>query len=199
MDGNETTIHIEKICGRSREDLLSEIKKFHGHIAPGLVLGAIMVDWAQELIGQNVEADAVVETLKCLPDAVQIFTPCTIGNGWLKVLDWNQFALCLYDKKSKEGFRIWMDIEKSKRFPNLHKWFMHLASKKDLPLEALLETIFQAGRDVLSCRAVRIAATVGEKTKRKESICPSCGESYLAEHGLKCNACGGKGYYSISE
>ncbi|MBI4767994.1 MAG: hypothetical protein HY787_25940 [Deltaproteobacteria bacterium] len=28
-----------------------------------------MVDWAQELLGDHVEADAIVETGHCLPDA----------------------------------------------------------------------------------------------------------------------------------
>ncbi len=82
------------ICGKSQEAFLMEIEAFHGWKAPGLILGGFM-GWAQELIGPDVEADAIVETYHCLPDAVQIFTPCTVGNGWLKVLDWDKFALSL--------------------------------------------------------------------------------------------------------
>jgi len=41
-----------------------------------------------EHIGPGSEADAIVETLRCLPDAVQLFTPCSLGNGWMRVLDW---------------------------------------------------------------------------------------------------------------
>jgi formylmethanofuran dehydrogenase subunit E len=40
-----------------------------------------MVDLARELIGIDTEADAIVETRHCLPDAIQLFTPCTVGNG----------------------------------------------------------------------------------------------------------------------
>ncbi len=29
--------------------------------------------------------NSLCETNKCLPDAVQLLTPCTVGNGWLKV------------------------------------------------------------------------------------------------------------------
>ena len=100
----------EKICGRSLEAFLSTIETFHGWRAPGLVLGGFMVDWGQELIrnhlGLNIEADAIVETRHCLPDAIQLFTPCTFGNGWMKVLDWDKFALSLYDKHRLDGFRV---------------------------------------------------------------------------------------------
>ena len=47
------------ICGRSLEIFFDDIERFHGFISPGIVLGGFMVDWAQELIGANVEADAI--------------------------------------------------------------------------------------------------------------------------------------------
>ena len=43
-----------------------------------------MVDLARELIGKDVEADAVVETFHCLPDAVQIFYPL---HHWKRVVE----------------------------------------------------------------------------------------------------------------
>jgi len=87
------------IAGKPVEAFLDEIRKFHGRVAPGVLLGGFMVDYDLELVGKEVEADAIVETRFCLPDAVQLLTPCTCGNGWLKVLDWDKFALSLYDKK----------------------------------------------------------------------------------------------------
>lgn len=54
------------ICGRSLDVFLGDIEHFHGFTSPGLILGGFMVDWAQELIGPGVEADAVVETCHCL-------------------------------------------------------------------------------------------------------------------------------------
>ena len=91
------------VCGYKTADLLKKIEGFHAHVAPGLVLGAFMVDLAQRLMGPGAIADAVVETRKCLPDAIQIFTPCTIGNGWMTVLDWRKFAITLYDKETFQG------------------------------------------------------------------------------------------------
>jgi len=183
------------ICGQPRDNLLKTIENFHSHIAPGLVLGALMVDLAQELVGRDAETDAVVETRKCLPDAVQIFTPCTYGNGWMKVMDWNKFALALYDKKNFNGYRVWLDLEKTKRFPNLYNWFMKLVSKKDLPLNDLLETIFEAGRSVLSSGPIRVTGFTGKKVKTLGVVCPSCKEAYHPDQGSECIACRGNGYY----
>ncbi|MBW2597236.1 MAG: formylmethanofuran dehydrogenase subunit E family protein [Deltaproteobacteria bacterium] len=86
------SIMESQICGRPLSECLRRIEEFHGFKAPGLVLGLFMVDLAQEKIGADVEADAIVETRYCLPDAIQVFTPCTIGNGWMKILDWDKFA-----------------------------------------------------------------------------------------------------------
>ena len=56
--------------------------------------------------------DAICETRNCLPDAVQLLTPCTIGNGWLKVVNVGRFALTLYDKYQGEGVRVYLDPAK---------------------------------------------------------------------------------------
>jgi len=183
------------VCGRSLDIFFDDIEWFHGFVSPGLVLGGLMVDWAQELIGPHVEADAVSETRHCLPDAVQIFTPCTIGNGWLKVLDWDKFALCLYDKRKLEGYRVWLDLKKSRLFPNIYNWYMRRIAKEDLPLEVLYADILSARRSVLSCRAVRIETPFRKKPIKGIKVCTGCGEAYPASQGEKCSTCLGEGYY----
>ena len=187
------------LCGRSLEVFLDEIESFHGFVPPGLVLGGFLVDWAQELVGVEVEADAIVETYRCLPDAVQIFTPCTIGNGWLKVLNWHKFALTLYDKRELLGYRVWLDLEKAKMFPPVYNWYMRGLPKKDLPLEVLVETSLEAGRSVLSCRAIRVTRFYGREKKGDIKVCQGCGEAYPAVQGDQCSACQGQGYYELRE
>ncbi|RLC00318.1 MAG: tRNA CCA-pyrophosphorylase [Deltaproteobacteria bacterium] len=195
---NAETSDIQ-VCGRSVKACLTDIEAFHGFTAPGLVLGAFMVDWALELLGDDVEADAIVETRHCLPDAIQIFTPCTFGNGWMKVLDWDKFALSLYDKKKLTGYRVWLDLEKARQFPNLHNWYMHLAPKKDLPLEALVETVINANRDALSCRPIRVTRFHGPIKKGNIEICAGCGEAYPSAQGSQCLTCQGEGYYELQQ
>ena len=187
------------VCGRSLSTFYNDIERFHGFVSPGLVLGGFMVDWAQELMGPNVEADAVVETCHCLPDAVQIFTPCTVGNGWLKVLDWDKFALTLYDKRNLAGYRVWLDLKKAHLFQKIYDWYMRRIPKKDLPLEVLLGEILNARRSVLSCCAVRVTRPFGRKHKKNIKICSGCGEAYPASQGTQCNTCRGEGYYRFQE
>jgi formylmethanofuran dehydrogenase subunit E len=186
-----------KICGLSIEDFLIKIESFHGWKAPGLVLGGLMVDWAREQIGSDVEADAITETRHCLPDAIQLFTPCTIGNGWLKVLDWDKFALSLYDRRKFDGVRVWLDLNKTERFPNLYIWFMRRVPKKELPLDVLLQTILEAKRSVLSSQQVNVTRFYKRIKKGDIDVCPVCGEAYAANQGSTCSACQGKGYYAV--
>jgi len=185
------------VCGRSLDDLLDVIEKFHGWKAPALVIGGFMVDWAQEWIDPGVEFDAFVETSYCLPDAVQLFTPCTFGNGWLKVLDWDKFALSLYDKKTLDGVRVWLDLEKTRSHPNIYNWYMRLVPKKSIDRDALLDSIISAGRSILSFASVHITQFYGKREKGEIIICPGCGEAYPTRQGEQCLACQGEGYYEL--
>jgi formylmethanofuran dehydrogenase subunit E len=63
------------------EEYLSLVRDFHGHAAPGLLIGGKMVDAALSRISGEVIFDVICETGNCLPDAVQLLTLCTIGNG----------------------------------------------------------------------------------------------------------------------
>lgn len=198
MQGEASMPYHVSVCGRSTDDFLEAIEKFHGWKAPGLVIGGFMVDLAQELIGPGVEADAFVETCHCLPDAIQLFTPCTYGNGWMKVLDWDKFALSLYDKRRLDGFRVWLDLGKTRSFPNIYNWYMRLVPKKSLPLELLLDDIIVAGRSMLSSSPVRVTQLYGNKKKGEIAVCSGCGEAYPTQQGGRCLACQGKGYYDIA-
>lgn len=185
------------LCGRPLEECLNAIEQFHGWKAPGMVLGVFMVDWALERLSPGIEADAVVETRHCLPDAVQLFTPCTVGNGWMKVLDWDKYALSLFDRRKRNGFRVWFDLQKAQRVPELYQWFMRTIPKKGLPLEILLDRILEAGREVLSAGPVFMTDLHQRHKKSGIRVCPECGEAYAAVQGKICRSCSGKGYYRL--
>ena len=186
------------VCGRPIEECLQIIERFHNWKAPGLVVGLFMVDRARKLIGENVESDAIVETRHCLPDAIQLFTPCTVGNGWMKILDWDKFALTLYDRHDLHGFRVWLDLKKAEAFPNLYNWYQRLINKKDLPLDVLLSTILDAGDSVISSSQISMTQHFRREKKAKTRVCPRCGEAYGAHQGLICAACSGESYYELN-
>ncbi|MFW6180004.1 MAG: formylmethanofuran dehydrogenase subunit E family protein [Desulfohalobiaceae bacterium] len=39
--------------------------------------------------------EAVVESPKCLPDAIQLLSLCSVGNSWMKVYSLGRYALSL--------------------------------------------------------------------------------------------------------
>jgi formylmethanofuran dehydrogenase subunit E len=178
----------------SRKEHLEEFfttgAKFHGHLSPGLTIGIFMVDLARELLGPREMMDAVVETKLCLPDAVQIMTPCSYGNGWLTVKDWGKFALTLLDKKGRDGVRVYVDHGKVKGFPLIYKWYMRQGKVED---EEIVSRIMEAGRDILSWEKVTVPLTAKEKSP--VAICTSCGETYPASLGAVCPRCSGRDDY----
>ncbi len=80
------------------DEFLELAREFHGYPAPGLIIGGYMVQKAKGYIPEGTLYNAVVETAWCLPDAVQMLTPCTIGNGWLRIFHLGLYAVGLYDK-----------------------------------------------------------------------------------------------------
>lgn len=61
---------------------------------------------------EGVLFDSISETSTCLPVAIQLLTPCTIESGWLKILDFGRYALCLYDKYTGEDVSVYLDLDK---------------------------------------------------------------------------------------
>ena len=51
-------------------------ENFHGYAAPGLLVGGYMVELAKRHLPEGTLFEAVVESGKCLPDAVQLLTLC---------------------------------------------------------------------------------------------------------------------------
>ena len=133
------------VCGLSVEEYLERITAFHNYPAPGLIIGGFMVDAARKGLPDGTLFEALCETGACLPDAVQLFTPCTIGNGWLRVVDLGRYAVTLYDKYTGQGFRAWLDPARFASFPLLEAWFLKLTPKRDQDTAKLREEIFTAG------------------------------------------------------
>ena len=175
-------------------EALDYIRAFHGHVAPGLVIGLKMVDWAREGLPGDVLFDAVCETASCLPDAVQMLTPCTMGNNWLKVKDLGRFALTLYDKSTGEGLRVFIDPAKLRLWPEFFDWFAKRKPKSEQDFDRLLEEIRQAGRNCLSRTPVTVdPAYRVKKGKGPIGTCPLCREAYPVRHGRICRGCQGEG------
>jgi ferredoxin len=96
----------------SFEEYIKEAEAFHGFASPRLLVGGYMVNKAKKQIPSGVLYEALCETPKCLPDAVQLLTPCTIGNGRLRIISLGRFALTLFNKDTGVGIRVFLDLAK---------------------------------------------------------------------------------------
>lgn len=185
------------------QDQIQQLSAFHTYAAPGVLIGAFMVDYALELLGASPDEKlyGVCETPKCLPDALQVISRCTTGNNRLKVIPIGKFAVTLNrgsDKDSAEAVRVYVDLWKMKKYPTLDMWYANSpAFDKHTMGDKLRDEIIGAGRDILSYEKVRI--TVTPKKKWKSVTCPVCGETvpdYLVVDG-RCGACGSMKYYTV--
>ena len=182
------------------EEYKNLVKSFHGYLAPGLLVGGFMVDHALKHLPEGDFFDAVCETRACLPDAIQLLTPCTIGNGWLRILDLGRYALTLYEKYEGKGVRVYLDVRKLDEWPNMKTWFLKLKPKDQQDSNALLEEIGEAQVTILGMEQVEVRFDRLEK-KRKDIIviCPACGEAYRAMSEGLCKACRGEVVYLKTE
>jgi formylmethanofuran dehydrogenase subunit E len=187
---------MNAICQYTVEQYIDELTNFHAHLAPGVLVGGFMVDAAVRRMTAYEFFDAICETSQCLPDAIQILTPCTIGNGWLKIVNTGRFALTLYDKKSGNGVRVSMDASKLDRYPEIKRWFMRLVPKREQDGDALVSEIQEAGNSILSIEAVRVSpAFLVKHVPIPIALCRSCGEAYVEKGSGLCLACEGKAIY----
>jgi len=181
----------------SFDEYIHLIKSFHGHVAPGMIIGGVMVDMALRNTPKGDFFDALCETESCLPDAVQLLTPCTVGNGWLRIVNVGRYAVTLYEKYGGEGIRVYLDSSKLDAWPGIKEWFFKLKPKKEQDSTALYQQIRDAGTNLYSLQNVRVQPQFLEKrSKGGITVCPLCGEAYPSKDGEICLGCSDQGLYT---
>jgi formylmethanofuran dehydrogenase subunit E len=189
------------VSPRLRPEII-RLSNFHTYPAPGVLIGAFMVDYALELLGVTPDKKlyGVCETPKCLPDALQVIAHCTTGNNRLSIVPIGKFAITLNaaaESETADAVRVYVDLAKLRQYPTIDIWYANSpAYDKHTMKGSLQDEIFRAGRNILSFERVRVA--VKKKKKKWSSVtCPGCGETvpdYLIE-GDHCGACGSMKYY----
>jgi formylmethanofuran dehydrogenase subunit E len=168
----------------------------HGNPAPGLLIGGFMVELAKGALPEGTIFDAVVETPKCLPDAVQLLTLSSYGNGWMKSVNLGRYALALYDKYTGEGVRVWIDPAKLSMWPEIKAWYLKLKPKREQDRDRLFDEIKRAGPGICGMAPVKVADSFLKKGGMGAiAVCPLCGEAYPAADGGMCRGCSGEHPY----
>lgn len=170
---------------------------FHNYPAPGLLIGGYMVEEARKYMPEGTLYEAISETTWCLPDAIQMLTPCTIGNGWMNVLNLGRYAMSLYDKFTGVGVRVWLDITKIPEDSEILIWLMKDKPKQEQDSDKLRKEIGCYGADILSTIPITIPKPkLIKRSKGSITVCSSCGEPYPSAHGTLCRACQGESPYA---
>ncbi len=178
------------------EEFKERAEAFHGFPAPGLLIGGYLVEAARAGLRSGVLFEAIVETPKCLPDAVQLLTVCSTGNQRLKIINLGRFALSLFDKHSGLGFRSYVDLDKLDSWIEIRGWFLKLVEKERQDSDRLLLEIEQAGDSICTTVPVQVAPQfLGRHHMSAIVRCPLCREAYPASDGPVCSACQGQSPY----
>ncbi len=181
------------------EEYVERVLTFHHYAAPGVIIGGFMIDLAYRHLPEEGFFDALCETPKCLPDAVQLLTPCTAGNGWLTVVNVGRYALTLYDKKTGVGIRVFVDATKVGSWPEIKNWYFKLKGKEAQDELLLMKEIKEAGARICSIQHVKVADRLLKKKHRGAfAVCPQCSEAYPSADGPVCLACRGEALYAAA-
>jgi len=182
------------------EEYVDRVKSFHGFAAPGLVIGGFMVELAYQHLPEGGLFNAVCETAKCLPDAIQLLTSCTVGNGRLTVVNLGRYAMAFYDKSKGEGIRVFLNPTKLETWPEIKSWFFKMKPKKEQDYPMLMKQLKEASTSICSVEQVKIARHFLEKKRRGEiAICPCCKEAYPLADGAICLGCQDEAPYMMTK
>ena len=193
--------HLERapICGEAFDAFAQRVREFHGYAAPGVLMGGIMVSMARDLLPDGVLFRVISETAWCLPDAVQLLTPCTVGNGRLFILGLGNFAVTLFDQQTGQGTRVSIDTRRLDPWDAVTDWLLKRKPKKEQDSRQLYDQIHHAGRAVCHSRPVRVGSDyLGKKSQGAIAICPECHEAFPARQGRLCGICQRSGHYVIN-
>lgn len=105
------------MVNRFEEDI-KKAQDFHGHLCSGIVLGVRIARAGLDYLGiedpsQNKDFIVFVETDRCLSDAVQSVTACSLGKRRLKWVDYGKMGASFIDMNTQKGIRIVVNAEKN--------------------------------------------------------------------------------------
>lgn len=179
--------------------------ELHGHLAPGIALGLRMSELA--LFRMNTKKGdkyiiGISETARCLADAMQAATGCTLGHGSAFVEDYGKLALTLGDARTKKGVRVALKDDANKHSMLMNKWMMRLGKLSHEEEEGLGTQLLDMDDKHFLIQDVEINR--GQNFEKSGIVaCKECGElipeSLIERKGpeIYCKSCAGSAYYRV--
>jgi len=179
---------------RSFEEDLQSAIAYHGHVCSGVVLGVRMARLGLKKLGieePHCYRDLIVylEVDRCLSDAVQTVSGCTLGKRRLKLLDYGKLAATFVDISTNKAVRLAVVAE-------------------DLPQEGEDPVAFWQGvadEDIFKVENVLLEIRPEDLPGKplRRVVCSSCGEAVLDGRELikngetLCFSCANTPYYRM--
>jgi formylmethanofuran dehydrogenase subunit E len=175
------------------EYYLKKAGVFHGHICIGIFLGTKMTLAAMKVLGMDPETKnkhllVYTEVDRCMTDAVQAITGCSLGHRSLKFVDYGKFAATFVNLKTGKAVRATIKGSFDSKSPveEVHKIVV------ETPDEELV---------ILQEVEVQIPETDLPGPARRKTYCSICGERIVdgrelnVKDKLLCRPCVNNKYY----
>ncbi|MBN1191973.1 MAG: TraR/DksA C4-type zinc finger protein [Dehalococcoidales bacterium] len=180
------------------EDFELYLKKagdFHGHVCAGIALGTKMSLAAMKALGldpgvKNKNLIVFAETDRCMTDAVQSVTGCSLGHRSLKHVDYGKFAATFFNQTTGKALRASIKESFNSKGP-IEEVSRRIAQTPDRDMVILQEV------------EVNIPETDLPGSPHKRAYCSVCGErivdgrEIIRDEKTFCRACAGSRYYNV--
>jgi len=176
------------------EFYLKKAGDYHGHICAGIALGTKMTLAAMKALGldpavKNKNLIVYAEIDRCMTDAVQVITGCSLGHRSLKYVDYGKFAATYVNQDTGKALRASIKESFDSNGP-IEEVSRIIARTPDSDMVNLQEV------------TVNIAETDLPGFPREKASCAVCGERIMDGREVKtggrtlCRACANGKYYS---
>ena len=174
------------------DSFMEKAKTFHGDVCPGLVIGTRLTLAAMNALGmdptkRNRDLIVFVEIDRCMTDAVQAITGCSLGHRSLKYFNYGRFAAVFYNQTNQRAIRV----SPSKR--------PHMSGEDIIQL-------YRTAPDEELVRLEEVTVNVDPSDlpgkPKKIDECSRCGERVfdnkceIVDGKLTCRACANGAYYT---
>ena len=179
--------------------------KLHGHLAPGIALGLRMSEITMERLGVergNKRLVGISETARCLADAMQAATGCTMGHGNAFVEDYGKLALTIASTETGSGIRASLKNNAYELSELMEKWMMRQGKLTHPEEDELGAELLVLDEKYLNIQEVKVNRDQDfESSKIVE--CIQCGDlipeglTSLVDNRTTCMVCSGQGYCRV--
>ena len=189
---------VNMVSVEDYEEQLAKAAEFHGEVCGGIAIGTKLAIYGMELMGfelnkRHKNLIVFLEIDRCMADAVQAVTKCTMGKKTLKQLYYGKFAVTFYNMDTGEAIRV-SDADANKQEKN--------KETKDEMIERFKRT---PAEELFKVEKVHIELNPSQMPGKPHTsvFCSVCGEKVTDGHHLNrggkpvCIPCAEGSYYEV--